>query len=390
MRIKLAILILILTSLACTANVSTFNSPTSNPPTESPTVQVELTSAPGISLSLDSQPLVTPEAISSIHMLDANNGWIITDHAILRTRDGGTTWHNVTPSNVSALGFGIGFSFLDSNRGWIIVSDQSDPINQGVMYHTVDGGLSWTAVATPFGGALLKFFDDNNAWAMVYAGVATGNMNIKFFQTANGGTNWTEVFETDPNNADVEHAIPFAGIKSGFTPVNMQEAWVSGQTYATNDFYLYETLDGGHTWSKVNYQMPFTGEAMYLTQPPVFFDSQNGILPMTAGSEGVGTLFLKTQDGGATWTAGAPIPGAGMYSVPTYEDVFVWFGNELSVSHDGGATWSAITPNIQIEYGMLQIQFIDSQTGWLITSAANGHTGLYKTQDGGQTWNVQV
>jgi photosystem II stability/assembly factor-like uncharacterized protein len=296
----------------------------------------------------------------------------------------------VTPHGVSALGFGTGASFLDSNRGWILIADANDPVNKGVLYRTMDGGLTWVSNPTPFGGGDIRFLDDVNGWMMLHAGVAAGSEGVRFFQTNDGGVNWNLVYTNVPTDTGASDSLPSAGIKSGFTPVSMQEAWVSGQTYATNDFYLYRTMDGGHTWLKVNYQLPFTGEGMYLTQPPVFFDSQTGILPMTAQSQGSATMFLITRDNGATWTVGAPVAGMGQYSVASLNDVFIWFGGILSVSHDGGGSWINITPNVDLSSQLLQLQFIDTQLGWAITSDSNGHTSLYKTTDGGQTWIAQV
>jgi len=389
MRIKFALLVLVLTSLACTANVSTISPTPIQPVTQIPDVYVEITEPSAVHL-LDNQPVMVPESISHLDMLDLQNGWMITDHNILRTQDGGTTWHNVTPPNASALGFGTGFSFLDSNRGWILVSDQNDPLNHGALYHTVDGGLNWISSSVPFGSGNLKFLDDNNGWLMLIAGAGAGEMPVKFFQTNDGGVNWSQVFTDVPTDPNPNNTLPVSGIKSGFTPVSMHEAWVSGQETAPNIFYLYHSIDGGRTWSKVDYQMPFTGEATYLTQPPVFFDSQNGILPMTAGRDGQATLFLKTTDGGRTWSVSVPVTGAGQYSVVSPNDLFVWFAGELSTSHDSGQTWTTTTPNLSWDFSTFQFQFLDTQTGWTVTSASDGHTSLYKTIDGGQTWTVLV
>ncbi len=389
MRVKLSLLTLVLASLACTANVSTV-APIPEPSITQPSETQVVTAPPVPSTSLNDMPVVVPEAMSRVHMLDAQNGWMITERNVLRTQDGGATWHNVTPPGASALGFGTGASFLDSNRGWILIGDPNDPVNRGTLYQTSDGGLSWVSNSTPFGSGSLYFLDQAHAWMMLPAGVGTGNMAVRFFQTTDGGATWMPVYTNVPTDAGASESLPYSGIKSGFTPVDMQQAWVSGQTYATNDFYLFHTADGGRNWSRVNYQMPFTGEAMYLTQPPVFFDSQNGILPMTAGRDGQATLFLKTTDGGLTWTAGSPVTGAGQYSVASVNDIFVWFGNELSVSHDGGQTWSVIVLDPNLGFNLLQLQFVDAQTGWVLISDANGHTSLYKSTDGGQTWTAQV
>ena len=60
-------------------------------------------------------------------MIDVMNGWAITDTGVVRTNDGGATWHDVTPSGVTKLGFGSTFYFLDSNHGWVVSGDPSDP-----------------------------------------------------------------------------------------------------------------------------------------------------------------------------------------------------------------------------------------------------------------------
>ncbi len=384
MRIKFVVLTLVLASLACTANVSILSPvPTASPEATS-TVTPEFTPTAQVSApSLEGLPNVIPDSISSIHMLDTNK-------FILRTMDGGTSWHDVTPSGASALGFGIGTSFLDSNRGWVLIGDPNNPVDAGVLYHTVDGGIHWNSNAVPFGGGELHFLDDNNGWMMLPADVGAGNEAVKFFQTTDGGANWTLVFSNLPTDPNPNETLPHGGIKSGFTPISMQEAWVTGQTYADNVLYLYHSTDAGHTWSITNYQLPFTGQAMYLTQPPVFFDPKTGLLPTMAGSEGSATLFLKTQDGGATWTPGAPVAGSGHYSIASLNDVFVWFGGQLSVSHDSGQTWTNLTPTPDLSANLTQFQFVDVQTGWVVTSDANGHTSLYKTTDGGQTWSEQI
>jgi photosystem II stability/assembly factor-like uncharacterized protein len=323
-------------------------------------------------------------------MLDPQNGWMVTNAFVLRTMDGGVSWHNVTPPGASSLGFGTGTSFLDPNRGWVLIADPNDPVNAGTLYHTTDGGIHWESNTVPFGGGEIHFLDDAIGWMMLPADVGAGNMAVKFFQTSDGGKNWSQVFSNLPTDTNSNTTLPHGGIKSGFTPLNLQEAWVSGQTYASNVFYLYHTSDDGHTWKQADNPIPNTGEAMYQTQPPIFFDQRTGILPMTIGSEGSNTLFLKTQDDGTTWTIGTPVAGSGRYSVASLNDIFVWFGKDLSVSHDGGHSWTTVTPNVDLSDTLAQFQFVDAQNGWAIASDANGNTTLYKTTDGGQIWNVQV
>jgi photosystem II stability/assembly factor-like uncharacterized protein len=389
MRLKFIGLMLVLASLACTANVTVLNSTPTSSPEIIPTDILE--STPPVSVPpLEGLPNVIPNDISTIHMLDPQNGWMITSNFVLRTMDGGVSWHDVTPPGASSLGYGTGESFLDSNRGWILVGDPNDPVNPGTLYRTTDGGVHWDSNSVPFGGGEIHFLDDARGWMMLPADVGAGNMAVKIFETKDGGENWSQVYSNLPTDANSNTSLPHGGIKSGFTPTSLQEAWVSGQSYASNDFYLYRTQDGGQTWSKVNDPILNMGEAMYLIQPPIFFDPQSGVLPMTVGSEGSTMLFLKTQDGGTNWTVGAPVPGSGYYSVASLDDIFVWFGGDLSVSHDGGQSWMTITPSPDLSTNLTQLQFVDAQTGWAITSDASGHASLYKTTDGGQTWATKV
>lgn len=389
MRIKLVLAVLVLASLACSAKVSVLKPAATSSPESIPTVSIE--PAQPHPAPFEDRPAVVPAAISTFHMIDEQNGWMITDTSVLRTADGGATWHNVTPNGVSKLGYGTGRAFLDSNRGWVLIADPNNPVNTGTLYHTTDGGMQWKTNPVPFGSGDLYFLDDANGWMMVYAGAGAGSMAVKFYQTRDGGVTWTKVYSNLPTDADATQGLPASGVKSGFTAVSMQEAWVSGQIAATNRVYLYHTVDGGRTWSEVDPHLPFGGEAMYLTQPPVFFGSEIGLLPTMAGSEGSGMFIFITQDGGKTWTAGAGVPGSGLTSVVSPNDVYILFSGVIFVSHDATQTWTNVSPSVDLNANtILQFQFVDTQTGWVVLSDASSHTSLYKTTDGGQTWAAQV
>jgi photosystem II stability/assembly factor-like uncharacterized protein len=62
----------------------------------------------------------------------------------------------------------------------------------------------------------------------------------------------------------------------------------------------------------------------------------------------------------------------------------------LNVSHDSGTTWDSVTPNINIKDTFMTFQFVNATTGWALTGDASNHHSLYKTSDGGSTWNILV
>ena len=46
-------------------------------------------------------------------------------------------------------------------------------------------------------------------------------------------------------------------------------------------------------------------------------------------------------------------------------------------------------PNV-IPTNISSTHILDFQNAWAVTGDANGHTSLYMSSDGGQTWNLQI
>ena len=101
---------------------------------------------------------------------------------ILRTSDGGTTWSFIS---LPALRNGqVTYSyFLDVNKGWISMTDESGNKN---FYGTINGGAAWTQLnnsrATPFNCDKMRFIDINTGYALVAP--------YEVYKTVNGGTTW--------------------------------------------------------------------------------------------------------------------------------------------------------------------------------------------------------
>lgn len=119
--------------------------------------------------------------------------------------------------------------------------------------------------------------------------------------------------------------------------------------------------------------------------------------------------FLHTTDGGKTWQDGTPPYPAGMSGqVPP---IFTFLGGDVAwvaVSEkqqsdgtvpgvvfrtsDSGHSWQqAILPTSIL--GVSQIQFINTQDGWILSSVGGAGAGsqavdLFRTIDGGRTWDL--
>ncbi len=357
------------------------NTPVIVPPSETPIV-----------------PTDTPPAVVAVpnpqikyfHMTDPLNGWAIGETYILHTADGGLTWYNVTPPPLAAGAFSVQTFFASANLAW--VDAPSVDFISSTLYRTNDGGQSWTIVPLPFPAGVMQFRDASNGAMLVPLGAGAGSEAVSIYATTDGGTTWTWVYTNDPNLPNAGTSLPLGGMKSGITFLDALRGWVSGNEPMPGFFYLYASQDGGVTWAQQALTLPPGFEtAMTEVEPPIFFTAQDGVLPVRLLAEPQSSVYYMTHDAGLTWTATYPLNVRAQFNVPSLLDVYLWDGGpSLYVSHDTGITWGSVATNVNVTDTFASYQFVDTSSGWMLTSDATGHTGFYKTTDGGATWTVII
>jgi photosystem II stability/assembly factor-like uncharacterized protein len=361
--------------------------PTVPPPTPAATDTITPLPATATPTVLPLTVAASP-AIQVLDMLDANNGWALTDTGVVRSMDGGATWYEVTPAGLN--GAPASPFFLDAATGWLVVG-AGDPTS-GMLYHTTDGGITWASTTVPFGGGSLHFIDPMNGWDLVGLSAGMSHEAVAIFRTSDGGESWSKVFTDDPGASGSSDSLPLVGDKNGITALDANHAWVTGAEPMNDLIYVYATQDGGSTWTLQNLAMP-AGYSGAMTGPsqPVFFSASEAVLPVQLFANTTGTDFYISHDGGQTWAASTPIAQGGFLAVASATVFFVWDGGAtLNVSQDAGASWSTLTPDITIKDDMVSMQFINASTGWVLTSDANNHRMLRKTVDGGAHWTVLI
>ena len=348
---------------------------------------ISATGTPALAAGINA-PVVESPSLALLYMLDERDGWGITDTQVVRTDDGAVTWYDVTPSGLSTqLGYNVKPFFLDTRSGWILLPEAD--YRRGTLYHTSDGGLDWQAESVPFGGGELTFLDKSNGWIMADLGAGAGSNAVAIYQSSDAGRTWTQNYINDPTQAGASNSLPLGGLKNGLTPVDMQSAWIGGVTYAPGVVYLYQTQDGGHSWSLQ--PVPIPGgydQGEFQTPGPQFITAQDAYLPVHISTQnGVMLAVYASHDGGANWALTPTlIPTGGSMDFVSRNDGFVWNSTAFYVTHDGAKTWTIVPPDAAFGDNFAGMDFVSAAAGLVLTNDVTGARGLYKTTDGGATW----
>lgn len=339
-------------------------------------------------------------------MLDANKGWAIGslwaqvgDHVLL-TSDSGNTWKDVTPPEEqlaigqykAALGF-----FLDARTAWITyaIGGGTPVIVSPVVWHTEDGGASWTAsqplditgLSEIYAPSVMQFVGDSG-WILVHVGVGMNHDYVVLYRSTDGGSTWQRILD------------PYIGggiqscTKNGMLFTDTTHGWLTGDCNGVKaGALLFKTTDAGSTWQEVTLPEPASYPGIFSDNAPVacgtydafFFGNDVGHLSVNChdyqGTQITYSYFIyTTTDGGNNWT-NSVYPGEGLYFVTA--DTGWALAKKIQLTTDGGKTWKPISDVTWTA----QFDFVDANTGWAVATAGN-ETALVKTVNGAARWTM--
>jgi photosystem II stability/assembly factor-like uncharacterized protein len=243
----------------------------------------------------------------------------------------------------------------------------------------------------PFEQATLYFLDEESGYALVGLGAGAGSHYVAVYRTDDGGITWTLTFTHESGETK---SLPNSGSKNGITFRDGEHGWIGGAIPMDDYFYLYFTQDGGLTWTKeadIALPVAFAGSMLDVWQP-VLIEPYEVYLPVRAypPAGGIYLLVYRSEDFGETWAYRGAVEHGGGIDFVTPEEIWLAAGVGLFRSMDGGVTWSAVT-GMGIPPGefFLKVDFVDSQTGWALTTPDDQTLEplkLYRTDDGGENW----
>jgi photosystem II stability/assembly factor-like uncharacterized protein len=328
----------------------------------------------------------------SLHMIDLTTGWALSEHAVLRTTDGGLQWKNVTPPNTLLTRESIA-EFLTASLTWVATSQARGATTQ--VLRTTDGGQTWqqsTVQATFL--RQIAFIDSQQGWILSGWGATGGAAEaVSVLRSSDGGMTWSNVASALPASTDIPPPghLPFGGRKSGIHFLNASTGWITGTAVVSDLALLYVSHDGGSTWYRQSLSLPAGVPSAQLSLiSPTFFSATDGILPVIIADlitgRGIATDIYVTHDGGTTWKSTVPLPAAsGTIDFVDMQHGWATDGIVLYSTNDGGQHWTKLSPGANFKQ-VTDLSFVSSIAGWAIGGQSNTSSFLLETTDGGKTW----
>ncbi len=332
-------------------------------------------------------------ALESIHMVSAWTGWAVTarteSSTLLRTTDAGVHWTVVAPHSSSGQDVPVyQVSVLTALIAWAVPTG-AIPANTTQIFHTIDGGRTWSHVTIPArSGYSIHFINAHDGWLLSDEGPALGSQAVDIYRSTDAGETWTKV--ASARLGDESSGLPFGGDKGGVAFLNATTGWITGATNGLDSIYLFVTHDSGRAWRQQQLPLPpqATPHWEATTMPPTFFTARDGILPVSysifnnSRVTGEIMVFYITHDGGATWNCTTPLSVCCSSSFADMNHGWVTDGHLMYMTTDGGAHWTAIRPGPLLA-DVRQLDFISPGVGWAVRETS---PFLVKTVDGGHTW----
>jgi photosystem II stability/assembly factor-like uncharacterized protein len=318
---------------------------------------------------------------------------------VWKSTDGGTTFK---PKFDKQPVQSIGSIALDPNNPdnvWVGTGEawtrNSVSIGNGV-YHSTDGGETWSNVGLPNSERIVKLAvdprDGNTVLACVTGKLWSDSTDRGVYRTSDGGKSWTQVLKggnastgcggmsVDAKDPNVVFASLWDFRRKGWTFRS------GGDTAeAPSGSGLYRSADGGKTWSEV------TGGGLpakpYGRIAVAVAPSNSNVV--YAFVESVKSALFRSDDGGKTWDrrddsqmmVWRPFYFGNLIVDPTNPDRLFKPDLALIQSLDGGKTFANVGGGA---HGDFHDVWIDPKDPQKVIAGDDG--GLWLSKDGGNRW----
>jgi photosystem II stability/assembly factor-like uncharacterized protein len=293
------------------------------------------------------------EGIQSMSFPTSGVGFLLLhDGTLLGTGDGGASFSRKTAIPGSAAKGGgqspTDIFFTSPTNGVAVSRGNGGP---GAIYHTIDGGNTWTQAPAASGTFRSVWFADTNT------GYAVGDGGL-LFTTVDGGATWSQ--------------RPLTGAATAnFTSIRC--AGVICLLATDTGSHLVRTTDAGFTATDVSPSNQAIFAAAFAS-------------PSQAVAAGQAGATVVSGDAGVTF---APIPASGgriagpflrLRAASASEAFATGTGGTLARTTDGGESWSDL--GVPTTGNVLDVSFPSTGTGYALDSVGT----VFKSTNGGSSW----
>jgi hypothetical protein len=269
----------------------------------------------------------------------------------IRSFDNGQNWNMVhTPVIIDvfsvprATGTAKGIDTYDGNVIYL-QGDDSIP-NNPFLWKSTDGGSNWSKTGYldnyPYNTSgyyfFIKAFSNDKVYVVYSRNTdSSGNPQIRFSKTYDGGTTWSSSI------VDSGEAV---------TAYFLDEYKIYLAKCVSSQMRVYVSIDGGSTWNYIDTSVPCYGP-IYVKDPNTWY--------IVVGVSGDLRLY-KTTDGGSSWTYSTiPINGTSAW----YDIAFIARGSHFLVIYND-------TSDYRVEF----IESMDEGQGWIGPTAVTSNQGF--------------
>jgi photosystem II stability/assembly factor-like uncharacterized protein len=256
--------------------------------------------------------------------------------------------------------------------------------------------------------AALAARHEDDGRTTVFVGAASGGV----WKSLDGGTTFHPVFDKQPVQSIGSIALD---------PNNPKTVWVgSGESWTRNSVSIgdgiYKSTDGGDTWT--NMGLKNSERIVKVIVDPKDSNSVYACVPGKLWSDSADRGLYKTTDGGKSWSlilkganlstgcaslsmdaANSSVMFAGMWDFRRKGWTFRSGGDDgtkpsasgLFRSADGGKSWTEVTDKAKgfptKPYGRVTVAVAPSNSKVVYAIVESEHSSLYRSDDGGSTWD---
>lgn len=283
---------------------------------------------------------VTNGRFDDVFFIDPATGWIVevATSKIYKTTNGGKSWDEILDADED-LGYHVGFrciGFVNDQVGWSgNLNFHNSPVPRRSLFETRDGGTTWLNISDRISG-----FDPAGIcglWVVndqIICGAGRWNGPPVFIKSTDGGLSWTskDLRPLVTGLVDVYFFNPDTGLVVGGNGVGS-----SLQEQNSSKSVILYTVDGGANWTTV-YESTHTGVWCWKLSFPT---RQIGYVS-TQGAQSNG-IVLKTTDGGLSWEEIVVGQGLGFSGIGFVSPSFGWVAADLAYeTTNSGDSWQLV------------------------------------------------